>query len=147
MYEYLEKCFNKNPCITEYQTESCYLRIVFVNPCEIENTNVATLCHHPTLSFSYSNNAERAEGCGGGNALISSPNLLRDPQEIEKPSCFRSSYSEEERDPLNFIFWREKRHTVSRPLSEVSEAGELEPKARPDLRSAQITLSTRKQYK
>jgi hypothetical protein len=64
---------------------------------------------------------------GGRNALISSPNLLLSPQEIEKPSFFRSSYSDMERDPLNLIFLRERRHTLSRPLSEVSGADEPMP--------------------
>lgn len=74
----------------------------------------------------YSNNAEHNEG-RGGNALISSPNLLLSPQEIENASFFRSSYSNEERDPLNLIFLRERRYTLSRSLSEVSEADLLMP--------------------
>ena len=41
---------------------------------------------------------------GGANALISNPNLLREPQEIENPSFFPFLDSEEEVDPLNFIF-------------------------------------------
>jgi hypothetical protein len=88
---------------------------------------MATLCQNSALTFSYSNNVEHDEGRGGGNALIFSPNLLLSPQEIEKPSFYRLSYSNEERNPLNLNFLRERRHTLSRSFSEVSEADELMP--------------------
>lgn len=52
---------------------------------------MATLCQNSALAFSYSNNVEHDEKGGGGNALISSLNLLLSPQEIEKASFFRSS--------------------------------------------------------
>lgn len=105
-----------------------FSKTLFAIPYEIRQTNTATLCQQSALIFSYSNDVEHDEGRGGGgNALISSPNLLLSPQEIEKPSFFRSSYSNEERNLLNLIFLRERRHTLSRSLFEVSEADELMP--------------------